>query len=90
MRVVLATLVAATRSAYSGAQVMADEQLASLPASDMRLAMTPKPAAQLALVCFGAGVQISGMNKICYYNWAGSVAAITISSVKLCPLTINQ
>ncbi len=43
-----------------------------------------------ATTCFYQNEQISGMNKICYYNCLGSTAAITISSVKLCPLTINR
>jgi hypothetical protein len=89
MRVVLAALTLALLGAAVD-PVMADELLASLGVSDASLAMTPKPAAHIALVCFGAGEQVSGMNKICYYNCNGSAAAITISSVKLCPLTINR
>jgi hypothetical protein len=40
--------------------------------------------------CFKSGEQTSGMSKICYYNCLGSPAAITISSVELCPLTIQR
>ena len=43
-----------------------------------------------ATTCFKTGERISGMNKICYYNCLGSEAAITISSVALCPLTIEN
>jgi hypothetical protein len=43
-----------------------------------------------AVTCFGTGERTSGMNKICYYSCLGSSAAITISSVELCPLTIKQ
>lgn len=55
------------------------------------LANTPAetPRNELAAVCFKSGEQLSGMNKICYYNCMGSTVAITISSVQLCPLTIN-
>ena len=49
-----------------------------------------KPDKQLASTCLKTGEETSGMNKICYYNCLGSAAAITISSVSLCPLTINQ
>lgn len=42
------------------------------------------------IVCFKTGERISGMNKICYYDCLGSEAAITISSVDLCPLTIDR
>ena len=45
---------------------------------------------QLAMMCFSSGEQISGMNKICYYNCGGSQAAITVSSASLCPLTIDN
>ena len=48
----------------------------------------PRPAD--AIMCFKTGEQISGLNKICYYDCAGSTAAITIKSYELCPLSINQ
>jgi len=38
---------------------------------------------------FLKGEYISGMNKICLYDHLGSTVAITISSVQLCPLTIQ-
>jgi hypothetical protein len=48
------------------------------------------PHEALAVTCFKSGEAVSGMNKICYYDCLGSTAAITISSVQLCPLTINR
>jgi hypothetical protein len=48
------------------------------------------PNIKRATTCFKSGEQTSGMNKICYYNCLGSQAAITISAVALCPLTIDQ
>lgn len=45
---------------------------------------------QASVMCFKTGEQTSGMNKICFYDCLGSAAAITISSVSLCPLSINQ
>ena len=45
---------------------------------------------QASVMCFQTGEQISGMNKICFYDCLGSAAAITISSVALCPLSINR
>ena len=45
---------------------------------------------QLATLCFLQGEVVSGMNKICYYDCLGSLTAITIGAVKLCPLTIND
>ena len=48
------------------------------------------PDDAFAITCFYKGEEISGLNKICYYDCLGSRAAITISSVELCPLTINR
>lgn len=77
----------------SGGQAMAGEsysvRLAALEAiipgeieSDART--------QVAIMCFKTGEQISGMNKICYYDCAGSAAAITVGVAQLCPLTIDR
>jgi hypothetical protein len=33
---------------------------------------------------------VSGMNKVCRYDCLGSPAETTISSVSLCPLTVNR
>lgn len=41
---------------------------------------------EVAGTCFSTGEQSSGMTKICYYDCLGSPAAITVSSVQLCPL----
>jgi hypothetical protein len=41
---------------------------------------------QVALLCIKTGEQISGLNKICYDNCAGSEAAITVKSYELCPI----
>lgn len=49
----------------------------------------PKPF-KVAMFCIKSGEQISGMNKICYYNCAGSEAAITVKSYELCPLNIDH
>ena len=45
---------------------------------------------KIAVLCFKTGEKVSGFNKICFYDCLGSAAAITIKSVQLCPLTINQ
>lgn len=45
---------------------------------------------KVALMCFKSGEQTSGMNKICYYNCAGSEAATTVKSYDLCPLSIDR
>jgi hypothetical protein len=45
---------------------------------------------RVAVMCMGAGEEVSGFNKICYYDCLGSRTAITIKSTSLCPLTINR
>ena len=55
-----------------------------------RLFKSPSPVIELAVMCFFSHEYISGMNKICIYDCLGSEAAITISSVQLCPLNINR
>jgi hypothetical protein len=51
--------------------------------------VTP-PQTKVAVICFGAGEQVSGMNKICYYDCLGSIVAINVKSYQLCPLSINR
>lgn len=41
------------------------------------------------MTCFKTGEVVSGMNKICTYNCAGSAAARTIGAADICPLTIG-
>jgi hypothetical protein len=48
------------------------------------------PAQSTGLMCFSKGETQSGMNKICYYDCAGSAAAMTVSAVTLCPLSIQR
>lgn len=43
------------------------------------------------IICFFKYEQsFGGMTKICYYDRLGDTVAITVSSVTLCPLTINM
>jgi len=42
------------------------------------------------VICLFKGEQISGTNKICYYDCLGSVFAITIDGLQLCPLNIRR
>src|ERR1700676_1716438 len=51
---------------------------------------TPIPHQQIALLCFYKGEQISGLNKICYYDCAGSLTTINVKSFQLCPLNIQN
>jgi hypothetical protein len=78
MRLLLVTL---TLLAF-GSQISAQESNTT--------AETQKHQQYASITCFGKGQEISGMNKICYYDCLGSTAAITISAVELCPLTIQR
>jgi hypothetical protein len=42
------------------------------------------------MLCLKTGEKTSGLNKICFYNCAGSEAAITVSLAELCPLSIKH
>jgi len=45
---------------------------------------------KVAGTCFSSGEQISGLNKICFYDCVSGGKAITIKSTSLCPLTIRD
>lgn len=73
----------------------ADERLSAAPqlaASTAAAAeeRAPKRDVDFALVCFATGQQVSGIIGICYYNCAGSAAAITISIAQVCPISIER
>ena len=40
--------------------------------------------------CIKTGEQTAGHNKICKYNCAGSISAITIGAAQICPMTIKK
>lgn len=42
------------------------------------------------VICLFKGEQISGRNKICYYDCLGSIFALTIDGLQLCPLNIRR
>ena len=64
--------------------------LAALSATPSEPHYTPKSEAFATVSCFKSGEQLSGMNKICYYDCLGSQVAINIGSTEICPLTINH
>jgi len=69
-------------------QAKSDAYLINSPSIDKNLNFLQNKS--YAMICFNTGEQISGLNKICYYNCAGSQAAITIPSTQLCPLNIER
>jgi hypothetical protein len=42
------------------------------------------------VICLFKGEQISGRNKICYSDCLGSIFALTIDGLQLCPLNIRR
>jgi hypothetical protein len=50
---------------------------------------TPKPKKPTE-TCFYRSEEVDGRNKICYYDCVSGKAAITISSVSLCALSIKR
>lgn len=38
---------------------------------------------------FYTGERISGMNKLCYYDYLGSEFVLTLKSYQLCPVTVT-
>lgn len=58
--------------------------------ADNSVNQVDKKPLRVAVICFFQYEQVSGMNKICFYDCLGSTTAITISSVSLCPLNINR
>lgn len=65
--------------------------LAALISATLLYSPAPNPSKQrMAALCFFTGQQVSGMNKICFYNCLGSQAAITIGALALCPINIDR
>lgn len=69
--------------------------VASVGAAQLDTRSSPANASLRAVpvqsaTCFFTHERSSGMNKICYYDCLGSPAAITVSAVQLCPLTIRR
>lgn len=97
MRTRLRLIAYAFSGLLSGSAVATPEKMISLDvfknphaSSFEKFDSEEKENMQLAVLCFLSGERTSGMNKICYYDCLGSQAAITISSVQLCPLNINR
>ena len=53
------------------------------------IALLIMPAIAHAETAFYTGERIDGMTKICFYRSARGTTAINISSVAICPLTIQ-
>jgi hypothetical protein len=58
--------------------------------SNLKELLKAEAALHQNTTCFFKREAVSGMNKICYYDCLGSEAAITISAVALCPLSIKR
>jgi hypothetical protein len=87
----MASILAFLLSIDAAAAGSSDMQLATAePASQSRPTTPIQGQPWLAMVCFYDSETTSGMNKICYYNCLGSLAAITIGFVDICPMSIDR
>jgi predicted DNA-binding transcriptional regulator AlpA len=59
------------------------------PNSTPSTAAAPRPAAPATATAFKTGEQTTGMTKQCIYSYLASTYTRTVSSVTLCPLTIQ-
>ena len=65
--------------------------MALVMSTGFALAKQPKRWSWYPSVCYKtAGEEYAGMNKICHFDCSGNRAAITISAVSLCPLSIKN
>ena len=80
MRTVAAFVLILASSTLSAASA------ASEPRS-LRALFHPEIATE---TCFSKGEKTDGMNKICFYSCPSGEAAITVSAVSLCPVSINR
>lgn len=79
-----ASLAAKRSSDLAGAR-FATGSLSAIAAQQSAAQVQP-----IRTTCFKRGEQISGMNKICYYDCMGSGHAVTQNAVSLCDLTVQR
>ncbi len=86
----LATIFLAVFASQASAENLAFAVLNSHEAPSQSIAPLDKQLyEQLALMCTGAGEELSGGTKVCFYSCAGRTKALEISVGSLCPLTIE-
>ena len=49
----------------------------------------PQTPKQTYIQAFKTGEEIKGLNKICYYSYAGSTYTKVVSSASVCPISIR-
>ncbi len=49
----------------------------------------PQTPKQTYIQAFKTGEEIKGLNKICYYSYAGSTYTKVISSASVCPISVR-
>jgi hypothetical protein len=87
----MASILALLLSIDGAVAGSSDVQLATAEPASQSRPMTPiKRQPQIAMVCFYDSQTTSGMNKICYYNCVGSLAAITLGFAEICPMSIDR
>jgi hypothetical protein len=78
-----------TRTGTIG-EAMSNAQLVCSGRATQAPSLPIPPAVGAGTVCFASGEEVSGMNKMCYYNCLGSRTAVNVSVTDLCQLTIQR
>ena len=45
---------------------------------------------QATMTCLNTGEQVSGLNKLCYYDCLDALAVVAIASTELCPRALDR
>jgi hypothetical protein len=87
----MASILALLLSIDAATAGSSDMQLATTEPTSQSRPITPiHRQPEIAMVCFYDSQETSGMNKICYYNCLGSLAAITLGFADICPMSIDR
>ena len=94
MKIVLSAAVIVAASciapAWAGQNMLLETPVDKQTLTGNLESFIPGAEYNVALLCFKTGERVDGMNKICYYDCAGSAAAITVRSHELCPISISN
>jgi hypothetical protein len=94
---VLAVLVAVFLSPHAVAGELIEQKLFKLPSRTgqrapmvfPKMQLIPVPQQPLGYSCARTGERVSGTNKICLYDCAGSQTATNVPYYSVCPPTIQ-
>lgn len=88
--VFLITLLSATTTALGNLEPRNEVDFSTEIADVLTQNESAASLLRVAAYCPKSGERVAGQNKICYYDCLSGTVAITISSVSICPLSINR